>query len=367
MTDIRLRRMAHVLVNYSLKIQPDERLAIRTESIAAPLVREIVREALLVGAYPEVFPTVSGVKEILLKESTDTQLSYIPAIDRLITEEYETVIDISAQENTKELSGINPTRLAFHNQARKEIIQTFRRRMNEGTLRRSIVLYPTNAYAQDASMSLTNFEDLLYHACFLDDEHPIACWQELSQQQERLIQWLDGKRTVHIQALDTDLTLSIDGRIFLNDAGHYNFPGGEFFTGPVENSAHGYIRFTVPASLNGFSIEDVHLRFENGTVVEAQAAQGQAYLEKMLSLDAGASRLGEFAFGNNNHIKRGTRNILLDEKMGGTLHLALGESFPATRGMNKSLLHWDMICDLRTGSEVRVDNELFCKDGRFTI
>jgi aminopeptidase len=367
MKDIRLQRMAQVLVNYSLKLQHNERLAIRAEPVAAPLVQEIVREALHAGAHPEIFPSLSGMKEILLKEGSDRQLAHIPAIDRLIAEEYETVLDISSQENTKELSDIHPTRLAFHNQARKEIIQTFRRRTNEGELRRSIVLYPTNAYAQDASMSLTDFEDLLYHACFLDDEHPVARWQELAQRQEHFIQWLHGKRTVHIHGPDTDLTLSIAGRLFLNDAGHYNFPGGEFFTGPVESSANGSIRFTIPASLNGFSVEDIRLRFENGVVVEAQAAQGQAFLEKMLSLDAGACRLGEFAFGNNHQINRSTRNILLDEKMGGTLHLALGESFPATGGVNRSLLHWDMICDLRTGSEVHVDNELFCKDGVFTI
>lgn len=367
MADPRLQRMAQVIVHYSLKVQQGVRLAIRSEPAAAPLIREIVREALRVGAYPEIFPALPGMKELLLKEGSQAQLSSIPASERLIAEEYETVLDISSQENTKELNDIDPARLAFYNQARKDIIYTFRQRSNEGLLHRSITLYPTNAYAQDASMSLSDFEDLFYHGCFLDDENPIARWQELSRQQERLIQWLHGKRTVHILSQDTDLTLSIDGRIFLNDAGHYNFPGGEFFTGPVENSANGYIRYTFPASLNGYSVEDVRLHFENGAVIEAQAAQGQAFLEKMLSLDEGACRLGEFAFGNNDHIRRCTRNILLDEKMGGTFHLALGASFPATGGANISLLHWDMICDLRTGGEVWVDGELFCKDGNFTV
>jgi aminopeptidase len=367
MTDIRVQRMAQVLVRYSLHVQQGERLAIRSEPIAAPLVREVVREALRAGAYPEVFSNLSGVKESLLKEGSDAQLSYIPASERLIAEEYETVLDISSQENTRELNNCDPARLAFYNQARKEVVQTFRQRTNEGTLRRSLVLYPTNAYAQDASMSLGDFEDLLYHACFLDDEHPIACWQELSRRQERLIQWLRGKHSVHILSQDTNLTFSINERLFLNDAGHYNFPGGEFFTGPVENSANGFIRYHFPASLNGYSVEDVYLRFEHGVVVEARAAQGQAFLEKMLSLDAGASRLGEFAFGNNYNVNRCTRNILLDEKIGGTVHLALGASFPATGAVNQSLLHWDMICDLRTGGEVWVDGELFCKDGVFTI
>ncbi|HZO74529.1 MAG TPA: aminopeptidase [Ktedonobacteraceae bacterium] len=367
MTDPRIQRMAHVLVCYSLHVQPEERLAIRAEPVAISLIREVVREALRVGAYPEIFPILPGMKELLLKEGSQAQLSALPSTESLIAEEYETVLDISSQENTKDLNAIDPSRLIFYNQARKEVVQTFRRRSNEGLLRRSLTLYPTNAYAQDASMSLSDFEDLLYHGCFVDDENPIHCWQALSQKQERLIQWLHGKRNVRIIGQDTDLRLSIDGRLFLNDAGHYNFPGGEFFTGPVENSASGYVRYTFPASLNGYTVEDIRLRFEDGVVIEAHAAQGQAFLEKMLSLDAGSCRLGEFAFGNNDHLDRCTGNILLDEKIGGTFHLALGASFPATGGVNQSLLHWDMICDLRTGGEVWVDDELFCKNGMFVV
>src|SRR5713226_449860 len=163
------------------------------------------------------------------------------------------------------------------------------------------------------------------------------------------------------------VSFSIDGRIFINDDGHYNFPGGEFFTGPVEDSANGYIRYSFPASFGGRSVEDVRLRFESGVVVEATAAQGQDYLDKMLAMDEGARRLGEFAFGNNRNVDRCTKNTLFDEKMGGTVHLALGASIPETRGVNQSALHWDMVCDLRSGSEVRVDGQLFCKDGEFVV
>ncbi len=216
-------------------------------------------------------------------------------------------------------------------------------------------------------MSLSDFEAFVYRACFLDDEDPVARWQDLSQKQERLVKWLEGKHTIHLRGQDTDLTFSIDGRIFINDDGHYNFPGGEFFTGPVEDSANGYIRYSFPASFGGRSVEDVRLRFENGVVVEASAAQGQDYLDKMLAMDEGARRLGEFAFGNNRNVDRCTKNTLFDEKMGGTVHLALGASIPETRGVNQSALHWDMVCDLRSGSEVRVDGQLFCKDGEFVV
>lgn len=367
MSDLRLQRMARVLVQYSLAVKQGDRLGIRAEPSAAPLLREIVREAMHAGAHPEIFIDMPGVREIILKEGSDAQVSYISAVSHLIAEEYETSLEIFSQENTKNFNGVDPARMALQNRARKDLLQTFRQRSNEGLLRWSIALYPTNAYAQDADMSLNDFEDFLYHACFLDDEDPIARWQELSKQQERLIQWLKGKRTVHLRCPDTDLTLSIDGRIFLNDDAHYNFPGGEFFTSPIESSVNGYIRYNLPASFGGRSVEDVRLRFENGLVVEAQAAKGQEYLEKMLNLDEGARRLGEFAFGNNCNINCCTRNILFDEKMGGTVHLALGASIPATLGVNQSALHWDMVCDLRPGSEIRVDGELFCKDGLFTV
>jgi len=367
MTDIRLQRMAKVLVRYSLGIKKGDRLGIVTGPNAAPLVREVIREAIQARAYPETFVDLPGVREILLKEGSDEQLSYIPAAQRIMFEEYETMLQFFSQENTKEMSGVDPARMALVQQSRRDLMHTYMQRSANGSLRWSLAMFPTNAYAQDAEMSLSDFEDFLYRACFLDDEDPVARWQELSKQQERFVQWLKGKHTIHLLGQDTDLTFSVDGRAFINDDGHYNFPGGEFFTGPVEDSANGSIRYSFPASFAGRSVEDVRLRFENGVVVEARAAQGQDYLDKMLGLDEGARRLGEFAFGNNRKVDRCTKNTLFDEKMGGTVHLALGASIPETGGVNQSALHWDMVCDLRNGSEIRVDGELFSKNGEFAI
>ncbi len=367
MSDTRLQRMAQVLVHYSLGIKKGDRLAIHTGPIATPLVLEVVREALRAGAYPETFVTLPGIQEIVLQESSDEQLTYIPAAQRMISEEYEAMLQLFSQENTKALSGVDPARMAVVSQARGDLLHTYMRRTAEGSFRWCIAMFPTNAYAQDANMSLSDFEDFVYHACFLDDEDPVARWQELSGQQERYVQWLKGKHTIHLRGQDTDLSLSIDGRTFINSDGHYNFPDGEFFTGPVEDSANGYIRYSFPATFGGRSIEDVRLRFENGVVVEARAAQGQDFLDKMLAMDEGARRIGEFAFGNNRNVDRCIKNTLFDEKIGGTVHLALGASIPETGGVNQSALHWDMVCDLRRGSEIRVDGELFCKDGEFVI
>jgi aminopeptidase len=367
MTDIRIQRMAQVLVRYSLGVKKGDRLAIQTGPLAAPLVREVYREALRAGAFPETFISVPGVQEIMFKEGSDEQLSYIRPAFRKIIEEYETQLQIMADENTNNLSGVNPERMAFAHQAMRDLSETYMQRSADGSLRWSIALFPTNAYAQDAAMSLSDFEDFVYGTCFLDDEDPVARWQELGQKQEHFVQWLNGKHTISVRGQDTDLTLSVAGRTFISDDGHKNFPGGEFFTSPVEDSANGYIRYSFPASFGGRSVEDVRLRFENGVVVEAQAAQGQDYLEQMLGLDEGAKRLGEFAFGNNRNVDRCTKNILFDEKMGGTIHLALGNGFAELGGQNHSALHWDMVCDLRSGSEIRVDGELFCKDGEFVI
>jgi aminopeptidase len=367
MVDIRLQRMARVLVNYSLGVKKGDRLAIVTGPQAAPLVREVVREAVRAGGYPETFVSLPGVQEILLKEGSDEQLSYIPAAQRMIFEEYETLLQLYSQDNTKELNGVDPARMAIVQQARRDLSHAYMQRTAKGLLRWNIAMFPTQAHAQDAEMSLSDFEDFIYRACFLDDEDPVARWQELSWKQEYYVNWLKGKHSVHLRGQDTDLTFSIEGRIFINDDGHFNLPGGEFFTGPVEDSANGYIRYSFPASFAGRSVEDVRLRFEHGRVVEATAAQGQDYLDKMLALDEGARRLGEFAFGNNRNVDRCTKNVLFDEKMGGTVHLALGASIPQTLGVNQSALHWDMVCDLRQGSEIRVDGELFCKDGQFVV
>jgi len=365
MSDVYLQRLAQVLVHYSLNIKKDDRLAIITGPSATPLIREVVREVLHAGAYPETFVNLPGVQEIILKEGSDEQLSYVPTGIRLMAEDFETSLQILSQENTKELSGIDPARMALQQKSLQQISQTFMQRSAQGTLRWCVVMFPTNAYAQDANMSLDNFKEFVYRACFLDDENPVERWQELFREQERLVQWLQGKHTIHIQGQDTDLTLSIAGRNFINSAGLRNLPDGEFFTSPIEDSAQGFIRFSFPASFGGRSVEDVRLRFENGNVVEAHATQGQDYLEAMLSMDEGAHRLGEFAFGNNRNVDRYIKNILFDEKMGGTIHLALGAGFPEAGGTNQSSLHWDMVCDLRSGSEIRVDDELFCKDGQF--
>jgi aminopeptidase len=331
------------------------------------LVEAVFRELLRVGAYPLPVIELESFEEMLLKEGNDNQLSMPHPILRMMAEEIDAQLSIGSKSNTKALSGVDPSRLAKRQQANKHIAAVLRKREQAKTYRWATTLYPTAAYAQDAEMSLHDFEEFVFDVCFLNDPDPIARWKEVSVQQQRLVDWLAGHKQVHILGDGTDLRLSIEGRVFINSDGRRNFPSGEFFTGPVENSAEGVIKFDVPASYGGHAIEGVRLVFHEGKVVEASAMHGQAFLEQMLELDSGARYLGEFAFGNNARVNRATRNTLFDEKMGGTVHLALGASYPETGGVNQSALHRDMVCDLRRTGEVWVDDVLFLKDGKIVV
>jgi len=367
MQDIRIERWAHTLVHYCLYVKAGESVSIRATPLAAPLVEAVFQELVRVGAHPLPMIELESLEEILLREGNDSQLDRVHPMLATTAEYVDAQLTIGSKSNTKAMSGIAPARLARRQQAAHTLRKTLRSREQSGKFRWSSTLYPTAAYAQDAEMSLREFEEFVFDVCFLNDADPIARWQEVSAQQQRLVDWLVGHKQVRIKGDGTDLTLSIKDRVFINSDGKRNFPSGEFFTGPVENSANGVIQFDIPASHDGHSIEGVRLVFREGRVVEASARQGQAFLDQMLELDAGARYLGEFAFGNNPRISRGTKNVLFDEKIGGTVHLALGNSYPETGGLNQSALHWDMVCDLRKSGEVWVDDVLFLKDGKILV
>src|SRR6266480_137716 len=367
MQDIRIERWAHTLVDYCLYVKAGETVAIRATPLASPLVEAVFHELLRVGAYPLPLIELESFEEMLLKEGNDNELSMPHPVFSKMAEDIDAQLSIGSKSNTKSMSGMDPARLAKRQQAHKHIAGVLRKREQSKTYRWATTLYPTAAYAQDAEMSLHDFEEFVFDVCFLNDADPIARWKEVAAQQQRLVDWLVGHKRVHIEGEGTDLTLSIADRVFINSDGKRNFPSGEFFTGPVENSAHGVIQFDIPSTYEGRTIEGIRLVFREGKVVEASARQGQAFLEQMLELDTGARYPGEFAFGNNPRVDRSIKNTLFDEKMGGTVHLALGASYPETGGVNHSALHWDMVCDLRLQGEVWVDDVLFLKDGKIVV
>jgi aminopeptidase len=367
MQDIRIDRWAYALVHYCLYLKAGETVAIHATPVASPLVEAVYSEVLRVGAYPVPVIALEGLEEILLREGNDDQLTQPSPIQDALAERVDARLSILSQSNPRSLNTIDPARSARRHQAARKTGGLTQRREQAGAFRWCLTLYPTSGYAQDANMSQREFEEFVFDVCFLNDPDPIARWQELSVQQQRLVDWLVGRQDVHIVGPGTDLKLSIAGRRFINSDGKRNFPSGEFFTGPVEKSVNGVVQFDIPAAYNGRSVEGVRLVFSEGKVIEASARQGQDFLVHMLDLDAGARYLGEFAFGNNTRITQGTKNILFDEKMGGTVHMALGNSYPETGGLNHSALHWDMICDLRTQGEVWIDEILFLKNGNFCV
>lgn len=367
MTDPRFATWAQVMVDYSTGVQPGDVVAITGGVAAEPLLRAIYAAVVARGGRPALVPVLSGLTPILVAGGADEQLTAVTPIERFLRAEADVLISVSAETNTKASSGVDPARQRVFDGARADLRQTFMRRAAEGTLRWSSTIFPTDAYAQDADLSTDEFAEFVFAACKLDQPDPAAAWRALHDEQQRLIDWLADKSEIRVVAPDTDLTVSVAGRTWNNSDGHRNFPSGEIFTGPLETSATGVIRFSYPVVTGGREIADIRLRFENGKVVEASAAKNEAALIGALDTDAGARFLGEFAFGTNFGITRFTKNILLDEKIGGTVHVALGAGYPDTGSTNRSAIHWDMICDLRRGGTVTVDGHPFLENGRFTV
>jgi aminopeptidase len=370
MSDPRITRWAQTLVAYCLNLQPGHVLLINSTPLAEPLLAATYHEALRAGAHPVVRLRLEELSRLLLAEGSDEQLAWLNPGDVAEMEHANATLGINAAANTRTLTHVNPARQAIQQHTSRRLAALRQQREAAGRLHWCGTLFPTQAHAQDADMSLAEFAEFVYGACLLNEADPGAAWAALGRRQQHYVDWLHGKHQVRVLGADTDLRLSIADRTFINSDGKRNFPSGEFFTGPVEDSAEGTIRYTIPSIYGGRPVQDIRLRFEQGRVVEATAAQGEAFLREMLELDAGARYLGEFAFGNNFGITRGIRNILFDEKIGGTVHLALGNSYPETGGQNVSALHWDMVCDLRPeagGGEVWVDDELFLKDGKLLL
>jgi aminopeptidase len=367
MTDARMVKLAEILVQYSTAVRPGEWVLVRGHVLALPLVNEVVRQVLRAGGNPTVQLSSDDLDEIILREASDEQLRWISPATRLAEEQIDVSISLRAAQNTRALTGVDPRKQQVQQAARRDSARLNMQRAAEGSLRWVLTQYPCQAYAQDADMSLSDYEDFVYGATFADQPDPVACWQDIHNQQQRLVDWLKGKQQVVVRGPSIDLRLSIADRTFINSDGKRNMPSGEIFTGPVEDSVQGWVHFTYPAIRGGREVEGVELEFVDGKVVQARAKKNQDYLLSQLDSDAGARYLGEFAIGTNTGIQRFTKSILFDEKIGGTLHMAVGAGYPETGSVNHSSVHWDFICDMRKDSEILVDGELFYRNGEFQV
>jgi aminopeptidase len=364
-TDPRIERLARVVVEYSLGLKKGDLVLIQSPSLAEPLVEQLVLAAIDAGAHPQVRFALPGVEHAYLSEASDDQLRHLVpyAVDEM--KALDARIAVHAAANTRELSGIDPAKLRLRSETNRPVMETYMSRSAAGELVWCVTAFPCNAFAQDAGMSLGEYEDFVFRAGWLHLDDPVAAWKQFSGKLHEITAKLEGVRELRVLAEDTDLTVGVAGRRWIAADGDRNFPDGEVFTGPEETKTRGHVSFTFPAIFSGREVDGVRLRFEEGRVVQSEASQGEALLREMLAVDDGASVLGEFAIGTNYNVDRYTKQILFDEKIGGTFHMAVGAGYPETGSTNTSALHWDMVCDLRAGGEIQADGETIYRDGRF--
>lgn len=366
MVDERLARLAKVLVNYSLKIKKGDLFVIIGNVQSEPLALEVYKEALAAGANPVIMPEYEEQHELLLRHGSDEQISYSNPFNAEIMKKADAVLTIWAEVNTKALTSVVPSKLNLFAKGRREARDVYHDRTANGSLRWCGTQYPTHASAMDADMSLTEYENFVFNSGYMNSSDPSQEWKRIHDEQQRLVEYLNTKNTIEVRSKDTNLTFNVEGRKWINCDGTINFPDGEVFTSPVEDSMNGHVRFTYPAVYMNREVEDVELTFKNGRVVSAKAKKDEAFLNEILKTDEGAGRVGEFAIGTNYNITQFTKNILFDEKIGGTIHIAVGSGIGKAGGVNKSSIHWDMICDMHEG-EIYADGELFYKNGKWIV
>ena len=366
MRDPRLDRLADLIAGHSLDLRPGEVVRIEGDDVAEDMLYALYRAALRRGAHAFIQVGVDRFAEIKLEEANEEQLTHVADVEREELEQLDAVATVWGERNTRSYTNADPERYGRLLAARRSLSQRGWERIAAGELRWCGTLAAVPAYAQDAEMSLEEYEDFFFAACHVDgDGDPIERWRGMGQEISRHAARLEHVRELRIVGEDTDLTVGVGGRRWQVADGRTNMPDGELFTSPVETETRGHIRFGFPGVFEGREVADVQLRFEGGRVTSSEAGRGAEFLERLLRMDDGASVLGEVAFGLNYGIERFTRNTLLDEKIGGTIHVALGAAFTELGGLNDSRLHWDLICDLRRDGEVHADGELVWKDGRF--
>jgi aminopeptidase len=365
--DPRTQNLARILVGYSTKVKEGEVVSIDGESAAAPLLLAVYEEVLKAGGNPVLNVALDGQIAAYFKHASDKQLEWISPFAEWMVDNADVRIAIGASTNTRELSGVPPERQTLRQSATGHLMNRAMERSASGDFRWVYTLFPTSAYASEAEMSLADYEDFYYAACLADDADPLTAWTRASEETERLADWIEGHEEVRIVAPGTDIRLGIAGRKFIPCVGDHNMPDGEFFTGPIEDATEGEVSFHLPAVIGGREVSGVRLKFEAGRVVDASAERGEEFLIAQLDSDEGARTLGELGIGTNYGIDRGTREVLLDEKLGGTIHMAFGQSYPESGGTNQSAVHTDLVCDLRLGGKLEVDGIVMQEDGKFIV
>ncbi len=372
MPDQRLDKLARLLVEYSAEVKPGQLVRLTGDPVAMPMLEALYEAVLKAGAHPYLNCSPQRLTYLKLALGNDEQLQYVNPITRFEVEQIDVSIGIWAETNTRSLSRTDAGKQSLLSASRRPVFTTFMARAAAGELHWCGTAYPTFASAQDAEMSLRQYEEFVFNAGHLDKEDPVAEWRKIEQCQQKVVDFLNDKKEVRFQTpAGTDLTVNVEGVTWINCCGHENFPDGEAFTGPdlaaPDGGANGVVHYSFPAVHNGREVDDIVLTFEKGCVVDAKASKNQDFLIQMLDQDEGARRMGEIALGLNYQVRQYTKSALFDEKIGGTFHTAVGAGYPETGNANESGLHWDMVCDLRIGGTVTADGTVISRDGKFVF
>ena len=360
-----LNKYAHLLVNYCASLKEGERIYINSTTLAEPLVREVYKEALRAGGLPYVSLDFRDKLNIELQESNPYQIQQVDPMYIQAVESYDAYLFIRAPFYSRSTQNKNKEISRLHREALKPYREIYSQRTGNLSLKRTLCEYPTVAHAQNAGLSLEEYADFIYNACNLYEEDPKACWEAVSSNQQAAVDLLNSRSHVRYLGENIDISFSTQGRIWINSDGKTNMPSGEVYTAPVEESVNGTIHFSYPSMFMGEEVEGITLWVEEGIVVKWEAKKGKALLDRILSIDEGSRRFGEAAIGMNSKIQTPVKNILYDEKIGGTVHMALGQAYIQNNGTNKSAIHWDMIADMKTGGRIYADDELIYEDGKF--
>lgn len=361
-------KLARVLTEYCCPVRKGDYVLIMTSIAAEPLVEALYEIVVRCGGHPRVEAGLPNLGEIYMRYASEEQFDFVDPVDMLLVNDVDVLFSIRAATNTRRLSTVSGERMARYQQGQRALSQRYLERIGDESLRWNITLWPTQAAAQDAEMGLLTFGEFVYKACALHENDPVSYWRAFREKQERLAAWLRGKHHAAVRGPGIDLSFDFSGRPWISCHGTLNFPDGEIYTSPVEDSVNGHVEFNYPSVYGGREIHGVHLLFRGGVVVEASAAKGEDYLIGQIDMDPGARRLGEFAIGSNMGIQQFTREILFDEKIGGSIHMALGNGAALkANGTNESVIHWDMVHDMKNGGEIWIDDELFYRSGEFLV
>jgi aminopeptidase len=361
-----LEKYAHLLVNYCLELKSGEKLFIQTTTLAEPLLREVYRAAIKKGVHVEYQMTFREQNRIFINEAQDHQLDYVSPSSKTMMETFDAYLVIRAPFNVREDQQNDATKSSRRQKAMNEINQIYFDRTADRSLKRCLCQFPTIAAAQEAGMSLEEYEAFVYNACNLYTADPEAEWLKVRASQQHIVDYLNKADIIQYKNPKSDIKFRVKDRIWINSDGRSNMPSGEVFTGPIEDTVEGYIYFNYPIVYMGHEVEGVTLHVEKGQVVSWEAEKGKAFLDDIFKIE-GARYFGEVAIGTNYNIQRTTKNILFDEKIGGSIHMAIGQSYKQTGGKNQSPIHWDMITDMKDGGEIIADSTLIYKNGQFLI